>query len=439
MDEIDYSSLELGLALVFLGFLTFLSFFDSALHCLTSFDLKLLNEQHRKKGSKILELLSLDDLLIIIPLNFGIQLSSIGLAILTTHLVLLRAPQYPLLWAFALMVLLNLLFRQLIPRLFAHLNPEKMLLLLIPAFSYVFPVLQVLAAPITMTLDRVAPQESPLEEEKSRDVVKNEIQALIAIGKEEEVLEKDEGKLVTSVLEFGDSKAREVMTPRARIVGVPENATVSEVIGLMVSAKHSRIPVYREDLDHVIGFVHVRQLLRKLEERPNDQSIRDLLLPPVFISGDMLLSDLLREIKMRKSYMVFVRDDNGGIAGLLTIEDLLEEIVGEIYDEDQTVEDEIVPQEKDGYLVLGSVELDKVNDALEVALDDEDCLTIGGLVTKKLGRLPKKDDTLVIDGLDIKVFSADDRKVNRLLIHRVEQSMEPEGGAEGEQHVKSEE
>lgn len=420
MDEIDYSSLELGLAVLFLILLTFFSFVETALHCLTSFDLKLLHEQHRDKRGNILHLLAQDDLLVIIPLNFGIQLSFIALAIFTTHLVLLRVPAYPLAWAFGLMFVLNLFFRQLIPRLLTHVNPEKMLLFLLPAFSYCFPILRTLAAPITMTIEKVWPQEAPpVEEEKTRDVVKKEIEALIAIGKEEEVLERDEGKLVMSILEFGDSLAKHAMTPRSRIIGAPEDATVREVIGLMVNEKHSRIPIYRENLDHIVGVVYVRHLLKKLEEKPDDHTIKDLILPPVFVSEDTLLSEVLREIKLKKCYLVFVRDDNGGIAGLITIEDLLEEIVGEIYDEDQVAEEEIVPQGKNTFLVLGGVELDKVNDALQVNLDDEDCLTIGGLVTKSAGRLPKKNDRIDLNGLSVTVLSADDRKINRLLVEKI--------------------
>ncbi len=421
MDEIDYWLVEYGLAFFFLLFLTFLSFFESALHNLTSFDLKLLNEQQREKKSSILHHLAYGRLQVIIPLNFGIQLSFIALAILTTHLVLLRITAYPVVWAFAIVFLINLIFRQLIPRMIMHHRAEQKVLLLLPLFSYIYPVLRVLASPVLATVRSLESAEAEPEEVKSKDTVQSEIKALIDIGKEEEVLEKDEGRLVRSVLEFGDARAKQVMTPRQKIVAAPEGATVTEVIDLMVTEKHSRIPIYRDSLDTVIGVVYVRHLLKKLKENPEDERISDLLLTPIFVSGGMLLSALLKEIKTRRSAMVFVRDENGGIAGLITIEDLLEEIVGEIYDEDQTEEEDVIPQGNNAFFVSGNVELSRLGKLLEASLRDDDCQTIGGLITKTIGRLPKKNERILLAGLEVTVLHVDEKKVNRLLVKKATQ------------------
>ena len=420
MDEIDYWFFEYSFTFLFLLFLLFLSFFESALHNLTGFDLKLLNEQHREKKSRILHFLAHEPAQVIIPLNFGIQLSFIALAIFATHLVLVTIYTYPILCAFAIVIGINLTFRQIVPRMVMYHQPEKKLLMLLPLFTWIYPALRILAAPVlatVRTMEAAEPEEP--EEQKSKDTVQSEIHALIAIGKEEEVFEKDEGKLVKSVLEFGDAKAKQVMTPRARIVGAPEGATVAEVVDLMVSEKHSRIPVYRDSLDTIIGVVYVRHLLKKLKENPDNQDIGDLLLKPIFVAGDMLLSALLKQIKTRRSAMVFVRDDNGGIAGLITVEDLLEEIVGEIYDEDQMEEEDIVPYGEKSFIVSGKVELAKLADKLGVMLADDDCQTIGGLVTKAIGRLPNQNEQITLFGLYIKVISVDERKVNRLVVEKI--------------------
>ena len=138
MDDIDYWLLEYGLTFVFLLFLTFLSFFESALHNLTSFDLKLLDEQHRQRKSRVLYLLAHENLQVIIPLNLDIQLAFIALAVLITHLVLVAIDTFSVLWAFAIIIIINLVFRQLIPRLVTHYNPEQKLMLLLPLFSIIY-------------------------------------------------------------------------------------------------------------------------------------------------------------------------------------------------------------------------------------------------------------------------------------------------------------
>ncbi|MCD6352741.1 MAG: HlyC/CorC family transporter, partial [Proteobacteria bacterium] len=314
--------------------------------------------------------------------------------------------------------IINFIFRQLIPRLLTQVNPDKKLLFLLPVFSFFFPPLRFFAYPITLALQKVESAETTPEEEKSRDVVNKEIQTLIAIGKEEDVLEKEEGDMVKSVLEFGDAKAREVMTPRSKIIALQKNATLKEIQNLMVKKKHSRIPIYHENLDRIEGVIYVRHLLKKFEEGKGDDPINNLLLPPVFVSEEKSLSELLKEMQRRRSSMVFVKNEYGGVAGLITIEDLLEEIVGEISDEDQTEEEEIIPHGRNRFLVSGNANLDKLSEFIEVGLADEDCQTIGGLVTKRIGRLPEKGECLEISGISITILNADSRKVNRLLVER---------------------
>ncbi|MFH0813693.1 MAG: CNNM domain-containing protein, partial [Pseudomonadota bacterium] len=266
MDKIDYSSLEVVISIFFLFFLSFFALFEAVLHRLSSFDLKLLSDQHRDKKNIVIHLLAGNDLDVIIPLKFGIQLAFIIIAILTTHIVLINITYLPLLWAFGIMFVIDLVFRQLIPHIVSHKNPDKKLLSLLPLFSFFFPTLKILSYPISLAVQTVEDAETTPEAAKSKEVVKKEIQALIDIGKEEEVFEKEEGELVRSVLEFGDTKAREVMTPRSKIVAVQDNATIEEVRELMVQEKHSRIPVYRENLDQIVGLIYVRHLLTKCEE-----------------------------------------------------------------------------------------------------------------------------------------------------------------------------
>jgi len=432
MDESDYFLLELSLVFLFLFFLTFLAIFESSLHRLTRFDLKLLHGPQRTEKHGVLYLLANNYIKVIIPLNFGIQLSFIILAILTTHLVLKHVNPFPVLWALGIMFLINIVFRQLVPRMLTHATPGRKLLLLLPTFSSLFPLLQFLSYPIDLAVEKVGKgRGTAKEEEKPKDVVKREIKTLIEIGREEGVVEKEEGELVKSVFRFGDATAGEVMTPRSRIIAIQEGASLKEVKNLMVQEKHSRIPVFRENLDQISGVVYVRHLLTRLEEKEWNASIENLLLPPVFVSEDKLLSELLKEIKKKRSSMVFVENDYGGVSGLITVEDLLEEIVGEISDEDQTEEEEIIRRGSNRYVVSGGVSLDKLSDALDVKVEDYDCHSIGGLITKTIGRLPKKNEKIETQGISVTVLNADARKVNRLLVEKLSDGLVEAAPAEG--------
>jgi len=416
MDEADTFLLEFLLTLILLFFLLFFSTIASTLHRLTPFDLKLLNEQHGKKNI-IFNLLAHNNLKVIIPITFGIQTSLLLIFILTTHMVIQKIDSYPLLWAFGILLVVSLVFCQFIPRLLVHVNPEKKLLRLLPLLSILFPVVKFFSYPIISSVERMRGSTRAAGDDEP-EVMDKKIQALIAIGKEEEVLEKEDSELVKSVIEFGDTKAREVMVPRSQIIALPENASLKEAKDLMVREKHSRIPVYRENLDQIIGVIYVRNLLTKLEENEWDSPINDLLIPPVFVSEDNFLSEVFKEVKNKRSWMVFVKNEYGGISGLITIEDLIEEIVGDISDEDQTEVKEIIPQGKNLFLVSGSANLYDLSEILGVTLLDDDCQTIGGFITKTIGRLPKKNDRIEIAGLAITILNVDSRKINRLLVEK---------------------
>lgn len=429
MDESDCLFWEVFLSVLSLFFLTFFSIFEAALHNLSPFELKLLKEERRSGGGEVLQLLARDNLQVIIPLSFGIQLSFVALAVFTVHVVLTMLRPWGLLWSLLVMVGIIFVFRQLVPRMLACRTPDRILLFLLPLFSLVFPFLRMCTTPVKCAMKWVGDGEpGPEEERPPRDEgdKEREIEALIAIGKEEEVLEKEEEELVKSVLEFGDTEVREVMTPRSEIVAIKESATVAEVVDLMARDRHSRIPVYRENLDQIVGVIYVRNLISRLKEVGWDSPIKDLLINPVFVAEGDRLAEVFKEIKLKRAWMVFVRNEYGGISGLITIEDVLEEIVGDISDEDQTDEAQIVPQGRNTFLVSGKVSLYDLGEALRVRLEDEDCQTIGGLLTKRLGRLPRKSEKVVMGSIALTVLSVDQRKVNRLFIERLRE----EGSAE---------
>ena len=415
MDETDIFVLEFLFTLVFLFFLLFFSIIAATLHRLTPFDLKLLNEQQGEK-SNLFNLLAHNNLKVIIPLSFGSQTSLLFIFILTTHMIFQKIDSHPLIWSLGILFLVSLVFVQLIPWLLVHVNPDKKLLRLLPLLSIFFPVLKFFSYPIVASVERM-PGSAQVDDDEP-EVMDKKIEALIAIGKEEEVLEKEDSELVKSVIEFGDTKAREVMTPRSQIVALPQNATIKEVKDIMVSEKHSRIPVYQESLDQIVGVIYVRSLLTRLDKTGWDSVIDKLLIPPVFVTEEERISVVLKEMKAKRSWMVFVKNEYGGISGLITIQDLIEEIVGDIDDEDQSKQPDIIPQGKNLFLVSGKAGLYELGEALGVPLSDDDCQTIGGFITKTIGRLPKKNDRVEVSGLVITILNVDSRKVNRLSVEK---------------------
>jgi len=416
MDETDSFNLIFLIDLIGFVLLIIFSLIDSALNRLTPFDLKLLNEQ---KGDKhpILAILAQDSLKISVPLNFVIQLNLLIVFIVTTYLIFQKIHSHQLIWTAIILLIIIFAFLQVIPQLVTHNNPDKKFIFFLPALAFIFPLIRIISFPIMGLMERVK-REKEITSEESPEVMDKKIEALIAIGKEEEVLEREESEMVKSVLEFSDTKVREIMTPRSQIIALPETATIKETKDLMVRTKHSRIPVYRDNLDNIVGIIYVRNLLTRIEEKGWTSPISDLLIPPVFVSEEQPLSEVFKEIKKKHAWMVFVKNEYGGISGLITIEDLIEEIVGEISDEDQTENQEIIPQGDDSFLVSGSVSLYKLSEVLGITFEDEDCQTIGGLVTKSLGSLPKRNDRIELSGISVVVLSVDSRKVNRLLIRK---------------------
>ena len=325
------------------------------------------------------------------------------------------------------------LFRQLIPRLVASRNPEATLLRLLPVLRPFYRTLAVAAFSWHKSFDRPSTRraDNPTEAGADEDEDDNgdDLQALIDVGEEEGILEEEEGELIHSIIEFGDTRVNEVMTPRTEIAAVPVGATVREVREVMVDSKYSRLPVYREQIDSIEGIIYVRDLLQCWAEGREGESIQPLLRPAYFVPATKPVAELLEEMQKAHVQLAMVIDEYGGVAGLVTVEDILEEIVGEIEDED-TAEEEVVQivEAHDGYYdVLGSTEVGKIERLFDCEIEDDDFTTIAGLVINELGTVPKPGTQLNLRGLDVEVLEADERRIARLRLRRA-----PEAVAETE-------
>lgn len=247
-----------------------------------------------------------------------------------------------------------------------------------------------------------------------------DIEALIEAGAEEGLIEEGDRRLIQSVVEFGDKTVREVMTARPNMVTVSVEASLEELRQLVIHEQFSRIPAYGESIDDIQGFVHVRDMFELDYEARQQRKVRDLLRPIKFVPESKRASELLREMQQDNTHMVIVVDEYGNTAGLATLEDLVEVIVGEIWDEHEPTSD-ITPDGENAYVVAGSFDVARLHDLFEYRPEVEsESTTVGGLTTEWLGHVPQPGETVERDGIRIEVLAATGLRVEKVRLSKVE-------------------
>ncbi len=248
-----------------------------------------------------------------------------------------------------------------------------------------------------------------------------DIEALISAGEEEGIIEKDDRRLIESVVAFGDKTVREVMTPRPKIVAIEDNRSLEDLRELVIHEQYSRIPVYERAIDNIIGFVHVRDMFELDEADRQGRQVKELTRPIRFVPETKPVNDLLREMQQDGAHMAIVIDEYGNTAGLATMEDLVEELLGEIHDEHEPERD-VHKESESSFVVAGSLDLDRLDDLLGFRPSEEtESTTIGGLVAEWLGHVPHLGETIERDGIRIEVLAGDELKVEQVRVSKAEQ------------------
>jgi CBS domain containing-hemolysin-like protein len=244
------------------------------------------------------------------------------------------------------------------------------------------------------------------------------IEALISAGAEEGLIEEEDRKLIQSVVEFGDKVVREVMTPRPNIVAIPAVASLEQLRQLVIDEQYSRIPVYEDSIDQIIGFVHVRDMFELDEEERGRRTVRELMRPIRFVPETKPVNDLMREMQQDNTHMVIVVDEYGNTAGLATMEDLVEVILGEIRDEHEPDSD-VKEDGQGGFIVSGSFDVGRLTDLVEFHPEEDlESTTVGGLVTEWLGRVPQPGESVERDGIHIDILASDELRVAQVRLRR---------------------
>ena len=328
-----------------------------------------------------------------------------------------------------LLSLFTIVFGELVPKSLALAHTEQFALRLSGFIEVLLrvlgPLVHVLTA-ITTTVARMLGAGDQAQGVMSTE----ELKILVERGGEQGILEAEEEQMIHAVIELGDQRIHEVMVPRTTMVTLPADASMEEAIDTVIEEGHSRIPVYEENIDEIIGILYAKDLLPFLKgsvtERP---SLRSILRTPVFAPESMSVDDLLHEFQRRKVHIAIVLDEYGGTAGLVTIEDLLEEIVGEIQDEYDEEEPLIVRLSDDEARMDGRADVDDLAELFDTNLgleDGDQYDTVGGLIYHRIGGVPKPGDQVLVDGLTLTVETIDGRRVGKVLVVRDRDASDPE-------------
>jgi putative hemolysin len=306
----------------------------------------------------------------------------------------------------------------ILPALLVRRSPERVLELLLPAFSIVANLLAPLTALIVGWLG-----EPPRMEREDRG---NGGSAVAAPAEEQQPIE-DENRLLRSVVNFSETLVREVMTPRPDIVAIRAEATIDELRHLVREQEYSRVPVFTENLDNIVGLMVVKDLIQMTEASSGARKISDVMRPAAFVPETKRAVDLLREFQQKRFQLAMVVDEYGGTAGLVTMEDVIEELVGEIRDEYDSEAEPIVEESEDTFVFSAKVGINDMVERLGLDIEEGSFETVGGYVLSRVGRVPAVGERFTFDQMEIEILEAERRRIHKVRLRRLEPQTEEAG------------
>jgi putative hemolysin len=401
---IPLSLFLLACAAVYLGAI------EAAFSALMRLSLRLVAERTNRPGT--LGTYLDDPLLLFIPVRLLLGLVTGAATALLARGIGVSDPRALATVVIAL-ALFVFVFELMLPLVIVGRDPERILELLLPTFA---PIGRLLG-PMTRWICRTVPSTrrggpQPTPDEAAEDAAEA-AKAYIDNAAQEGLIKSEERRLLQSIVDFGDTLVREVMTPRPDIVAIRDTATVGDVRAMFREQEYSRFPVYKDSLDNIAGFVFVKDLVT-LSSDDDARPIVGLLRPAVVVPETKRVPELLKQFQRHQTQCAIVVDEYGGTAGLVTIEDLLEEIVGEIRDEYDVESEPIVDEGNGRFVVSGKVNIDEVAQRLHVEIEREGFETVGGFLLSHLGRVPAVGERFDIDGLSVEVLDAERRRINKV-------------------------
>ncbi len=422
MDSSDY--IQLLMLVLLIGLSAFFSSAETALTTVNKIRVRTLAEAGNKSAiilTKVLE----DQSKMLSAILVGNNVVNLSASSMSTTLAMSIWSNKAVGIATGVLTLVILVFGEISPKTVSTLYSEKISLkyakIIYGFMTIMTPVIYVvnILASGFLRLIHVDPNK------KQEAITEDELRTIVEVSHEEGVIETEEKKIINNVFDFGDSVAKDIMIPRIDMVMVEVDATYDELLDIFREEKYTRMPVYEKTTDNVIGIINMKDLI--LVEHHDHFSIRELLREPIYTYEYKNTAELMVEMRQTSNNMIIVLDEYGATAGMITLEDLLEEIVGEIRDEyDEDEEQELVKMGPLEYVVEGSMKLDDLNDQLDLELESEDYDSIGGLIIGQLDRLPEEGEEVVCDGIRLVVESLDKNRIDRVHMYLPPEEAEKE-------------
>lgn len=357
-------------------------------------------------------------------LLIGNNIMNIGVASITTLIVTKLWGAGYVVWSTIVVTIVVFLLSEMFPKSFANDKPEVVAMLLAGSVRVVMKVL----TPVSFFFNSIGKVFTRiLGADKSPTVTEDELYDIIESIKEEGIIEEGRGKLIYSALEFDDITAQEILTSRVSVIGIESSMDCQTILNIIKSNKISRLPVYKETLDDIIGTINIRQYIKGYLKEGDSVSITEMMSEPYFVPKKKSIDDLFREMSEKRIHMAVVTDDYGGTMGIVTMEDILEELVGEIWDEDDDVREDFKPLGGDRYEVSGDL---NILDAFEMmgynGVDaDSDFKPAGSWVQENIDEIPKKGSIFVVGDITVKILQIDNHQHIKKIILKVNEK-EPE-------------
>ena len=393
---------------------TFFSGSEAALMSLNSLRILFLSHQSNRKAQVINQLLQKKKNLISTIL-IGNNFVNIAASSVATALAISFWGKHGILYATFILTIIILIFCELIPKIYSSKFPEKISFLVakpLLGFTYIFlPIINITNFITDLFFKFLLAKETP----KKPLISEEELQAFITIGEKEGVVEKEERKMLLNVFELANTWVKEIMVPRTEIICFEENTSFDQMIHSILLSGRSRFPIYRKSIDNIIGTVHSRDLL-SLKDKPEHFCLSKILNPPFFIPETKKVLSLLADFKKRKTHIALVIDEYGGIEGLVTLEDVLEEIVGDIFDE-YDLEEKWLEYLPDGKIMAdGDVSIREINELLHINIPHDEFQTLSGLIMNQLGYIPTRGESISYEEYIFSVSSIQGQKIDKIEI-----------------------
>ena len=352
-------------------------------------------------------------------LSLGSRLAPVALFLLLAALLASLDRAWPAAWAFAIVLVFQAAVEAL-NRVVVGKDPERALRL----FTWPYRIVYLLLTPVISLLALVVPPtvfERQDEKNGEGEASEEEIEAFIDVGTREGILEPEQGEMLWSIVDFGDTQVRRVMTPRVDLVCAPVDASLEALADRFIESGHSRMPIYGESIDHIVGVLHIRDVLRAIRAGRSGETatVEELVKPALVVPETKTLGELLKELQARFQQVAIVVDEFGGTAGLVTVEDLIEEIVGEIMDEHEALAAELEPLSDGAYRLDGRAHIELLDDLFDVEIEDAEFETVGGLIFATLGSVPEAGQAVESHGLRFTVEAVADRRIHAVRVERI--------------------